>query len=145
MAAAGMMATTALFLCSCHGSTQKSGSQTEVHDTVRTHTPKDTITADMAYYAVSKYCHDTYDWNVSKEHPGIMYLKKGEDTETEYLIIFRSYTAAHVYFYVNKKTGKTRIVEKAPYDDSEEVGTETIDLDFSQESENIKPNKKTDK
>jgi len=44
----------------------------------------------------------------------MMYVQMGEETETEYLVIFRSYTGALVHFYANKTTGTTRIVEKVP-------------------------------
>ena len=43
-----------------------------------------------------------------------MYLTMGEETDSAYQVIFRSYTGAFVYFYVNKTSGKTRIVEKVP-------------------------------
>ena len=88
---------------------------------------KSKITADMAYEGVNNYCHSSYDWSVAKENPSIMYVKMGEETESEYQVIFRSYTGAFVYFYVDKTTVTTRIVESVPnLDVEEEVGT--IDL-----------------
>jgi hypothetical protein len=38
----------------------------------------------------------------------------GEETETEYQVVFRSYTGTFVYFYVNKSNGNTRLVEYVP-------------------------------
>ena len=102
----------ALFLCSCRnnqaGATQSSDVQTE--DTLRT------ITANMAYEGVSNYCHSTYDWSVAQDevNPDVMYLTMGEETDSAYQVVFRSYTGAFVHFYVNKTSGKTRIVEKVP-------------------------------
>ena len=97
----------ALFLCSCHSNKAQS-SDAQTKDTLRT------ITADMAYEGVNNYCHSAYDWSVAKDNPDIMYLTMGEETDSAYQVIFRSYTGAFVYFYVNKTSGKTRIVEKVP-------------------------------
>ena len=86
-----------------------------------------TITADMAYQGVNNYCHSAYDWSVAEENPSMMSLTMGEETETEYQVIFRSYTGAIVYFYVDKTTGTTRMVEYVPtLDIKNEAGT--IDL-----------------
>ena len=83
---------------------QSSDAQTE--DTLRT------ITADMAYEGVNNYCHSAYDWSVAKDNPDIMYLTMGEETDSTYQVVFRSYTGAFVHFYVNKTSGTTRMVEK---------------------------------
>ena len=110
----------ALSLCSCHNNkVQSSDVQTE--DTLRT------ITADMAYEGVNNYCHSAYDWSVAKDNPDIMYLTMGEETDSAYQVVFRSYTGAFVHFYVDKASGTTRIVEKVPsLNVKEETGT--IDL-----------------
>ena len=110
----------ALSLCSCHNNkVQSSDVQTE--DTLRT------ITADMAYEGVNNYCHSAYDWSVAKDYPDIMYLTMGEETDSAYQVVFRSYTGAFVHFYVDKASGTTRIVEKVPSLNVEEE-TGTIDL-----------------
>jgi hypothetical protein len=110
----------ALSLCSCHNNkVQSSDVQTE--DTLRT------ITADMAYEGVNNYCHSAYDWSVAKDNPDIMYLTMGEETDSAYQVVFRSYTGAFVHFYVDKASGTTRIVEKVPSLNVEEE-TGTIDL-----------------
>ena len=86
-----------------------------------------TITAETAYQGVSNYCHSTYDWSVAEENSSLMSLTMGEETETEYQVIFRSYTGALVYFYVDKTSGTTRMVEHVPtLDVKNEAGT--IDL-----------------
>ncbi len=111
----------ALLLCSC----QKSKT---VESTER-------ITAEMAYEGVNNYCHSTYDWSVAEENPSIMYVTMGEETETEYQVIFRSYTGAFVYFYVDKASGTTRMVESVPSLDVEEE-TGTINLSDYLEKKN---------
>ena len=109
-----------LFLCSCRNNkadvAQSSDVQTE--DTLRT------ITADMAYEGVNNYCHSAYDWSVAKDNPDIMYVQMGEETDSAYQVVFRSYTGAFVHFYVNKTSGTTRMVEKVPsLNVEEEAGT----------------------
>lgn len=100
----------ALLLCSCNNNkvndTQSTDVQTE--DTLRT------ITEEMAFEGVNNYCHKEYDWSVAKDNPDIMYVQMGEETDSAYQVIFRSYTGAFVYFYVNKTSGATRMVERVP-------------------------------
>ncbi len=123
-----------LLICSCSkiktDQKQIPDSQTERQDTSQTMQVQNTsgeITSDMAYEGVKNYCHSTYDWSIAETNPSIMYVAMGEETESEYQVIFRSYTGAFVYFYVSKTSGKTRMVEYVPSLDVEnEVGT--IDL-----------------
>ena len=87
-------------------------------------TPKSEITAEMAYEGVSNYCHSAYDWSVTKENPSIMYVQMGEETDSAYQVVFRSYTGAFVNFYVNKTSGTTRMEEYVPtLDVRNEAGT----------------------
>ena len=96
-----------LFFCSCGNNSTKSE-----------------ITAEMAYEGVSNYCHSEYDWSLAEDNPSMMYVEMGEETESEYQVVFRSYTGAFVYFYVEKTSGTTRMVEYVPaLDIKEEAGT----------------------
>ena len=72
------------------------------------------ITKEMAYEGVSNYCRSTFDWSVAKDNPDIMYVEMGEESETAYRVIFRSYTGAFVYFDVDKATGTTKMTEYVP-------------------------------
>ncbi len=126
-----------LFCMSCKNRTDMTPSaQTEKQDSL----PKglsdssdssvvknDGITAEMAFKGVNNYCHKEYDWSIAKENPSIMYVQMGEETETEYKVVFRSYTGSFVYFFVDKATGKTRMVEHVPSLNIEEESG-TIDL-----------------
>ena len=110
----------ALFLCSCNSNrandTQSSDVQTE--DTLRT------ITADMAFEGVNNYCHKEYDWSVAKDNPDIIYVEMGEETDSAYQVVFRSYTGAFVHFYVDKASGATKMIENVPsLNVEEEAGT----------------------
>jgi hypothetical protein len=56
-----------------------------------------------------------------------MSIEMGEETDSAYLVVFRSYTGAFVNFYVNKTSGTTRVEEYVPVlDIKSETGT--IDL-----------------
>ena len=85
---------------------------------------KGRITAETAYEAVNKYCHDTYDWSAAEGNPSVMGVEMGQETDSAYLVVFRSYTGTLVHFYVDKTTGSARVVEYVPaLDIREEVGT----------------------
>ena len=92
---------TVLFLSSCHRN------KTEVSQSPA-------ITAEMAYEGVNNYCHREYDWSAAEENSTMMYVTMGDETETEYKVVFRSYTGALVNFYVDKASGTTRVVESVP-------------------------------
>ena len=97
----------AWMLCSCAGNASKSK-----------------ITAEMAYEGVSNYCHSAYDWSIAEENPSMMGIEMGEETDSAYQVVFRSYTGALVNFYVNKASGTTRMVEHVPtLDVKNEAGT----------------------
>ncbi|MBR5935556.1 MAG: hypothetical protein IKZ89_05350 [Bacteroidaceae bacterium] len=72
------------------------------------------ISAQMAYEGVSNYCHNEFDWSVAQENPAIMYVAMADSTDSVYKVVFRSYTGAFTYFYVDKASGSTRMVEFVP-------------------------------
>ncbi len=54
----------------------------------------------------------------------------GEESDSTYQVVFRSYTGAYVHFYVDKTSGTTKIVEKVPsLNVEEETGTINL-LDY---------------
>ena len=109
---------TALLICSC-GTTATKGK----------------ISAEMAYEGVNNYCHSAYDWSVAEGNPSIMGVEMGEETDSAYQVVFRSYTGALVNFYVDKASGTTRMVESVPaLDVMEEVGTINL-FDYLEENE----------
>ena len=132
---------TLLLLCSCEGNGRSSESRQArldgrvVTDEGEANTTKSEITAEMAYEGVSNYCHSAYDWSVAKDNPSIMYVQMGEETDSVYQVIFRSYTGAFVNFYVDKASGTTRMEEYVPtLDVRNEAGT--IDIFDYLEKEN---------
>ena len=82
------------------------------------------ITADMASEGVSNYCHSNYDWSPAEERPDLMYVTLGDENDSTFQVVFRSYTGAFVYFYVNKTSGSTKMVEYVPtLDIEQDAGT----------------------
>lgn len=79
-----------------------------------TNEPLNKITAEMAYEGVDNYCHKEYDWSMAKDNPDIMGVEMGEETDSAYQVVFRSYTGAFVNFYVDKASGTTRMEEYVP-------------------------------
>ena len=113
-----------LFCTSCRNSTNMTpNAKTESLDSLQNGqsdgsgsivAKKSGITAEMAYKGVNNYCHKEYDWSAAKENPSMMYVQMGDETDAEYKVVFRSYTGSFVYFYVDKATGKTRMVDFVP-------------------------------
>ena len=77
-------------------------------------TTENAVTKKMAYEGVNNYCHSHYDWSVAEENPDVMYVRMGEESDTAYQVIFRSYTGAFVYFTVDKASGMTSMKEVVP-------------------------------
>ena len=119
----------ALMLCSCKNSkpeaAQNADAQSEV--TGSADSPETKITAEMAFEGVNNYCHEKFDWTITEENPDIMYVTMGEETDSAYQVVFRSYTGSLTHFYVDKLTGKTRMVTKVHNLGVEEADG-TIDL-----------------
>ena len=124
----------ALLLCSCHNSKTNQAndpdSQTEMQNSQSANPSEGKITAEMAYEGVNNYCHKEYDWSVAEENPDIMYLTMGEESDSAFQVVFRSYTGACVHFYVDKTSGTTRMVEKVPSLDVEEDAGTTELFDY---------------
>ena len=106
-----------LFCTSCRNSTNMTpNAKTESLDSMQN-----------GQSGVNNYCHKEYDWSAAKENPSMMYVQMGDETDAEYKVVFRSYTGSFVYFYVDKATGKTRMVDFVPALNIEEESG-TIDL-----------------
>ena len=102
-----------LLLSSCRQGKTEAPQPTQPTETTEQAQPTG-ITAEMAYEGVNNYCHQEYDWSVAKDNPSIMSVTMGEETDSAYQVVFRSYTGALVYFYVDKASGTTKMVEHVP-------------------------------
>ena len=122
------------------GSTAAAGTAAEIESTVpdssaETESPtaaentaaEKRVTAETAYEGVSRYCQ--IELGIQPESGGttVMGLEMGEETASEYQLIFRSYTGAFVYFHVDKESGSTRTEEYVPALDARN-DTGTFDL-----------------
>ena len=89
-----------LLLAGCRGGKSKTGTER--------------LSAQMAVEGVSNYCHSEFDWSVAQENPSMMYVALGDSTETEFKVVFRSYTGAFIHFFVDRESGSARMVEVVP-------------------------------
>ena len=122
-----IMLVSVLLLFACTTSNNVIESISNIESTSTDANAIEKITKEMAYNGVNNYCHQNFDWDIAKENPDTMYVEMGEDTDTEYQVIFRSYTGSITYFYVNKSDGNTKIVEHVPaLDIKKESGTINI-------------------
>ncbi len=74
------------------------------------------ITEDQAYHAVINYCKATnpdFDGEVNSEGY-TEYWDVSTDENGEIVVLYRSYTAAQICYYVNPTTGETYITEFVP-------------------------------
>ena len=122
-----IMLVSMLLLFDCTTSKNVTENINNIESTSNDANAKEKITKVMAYNGVNNYCHQNFDWSIAKDNSDMMYVEMGEETDTEYEVMFRSYTGSFTYFYVNKSDGKTRIVEYVPaLDIREESGTISI-------------------
>lgn len=103
-----------MLLCACATNNNVAENVNNIESTSNNANAKEKITREIAYNGINNYCHQNFDWSIAKKNPDIMYVEMGEETDTEYEVIFRSYSGSFTYFYVNKSDGKTRIVEYVP-------------------------------
>ena len=96
------------------GSKAEKADNSPSRETSGAEVPENGITAEMAFEGVNNYCHTHYDWSIAEENPDIMYVRMGEESDTSYQVIFRSYTGAFVYFTVDKASGMTSMKEVVP-------------------------------
>lgn len=89
-------------------------SNSQLSEPMQTITSDNQITKELAYRGIDNYCHSMYDWSIAADNPSIMYLEMGEESESEYQLIFHSYTGALEYFYIDKSNGTTRMAEYVP-------------------------------
>ena len=122
-----IMLVSMLLLFACTTSKNVTENINNIESTSNDANAKEKITKVMAYNGVNNYCHQNFDWSIAKDNSDMMYVEMGEETDTEYEVMFRIYTGSFTYFYVNKSDGKTRIVEYVPaLDIREESGTISI-------------------
>lgn len=128
-----LMAGTALFGCGAETvpestSQAETGTSAETEHTVTEETGTSAgteymVTDETVHEGISSYCR----WELglgTAEGSSSAYLEMGEETETEFRMIFHSYTGTLTKFYVDKASGMVRMMEYVPaLDKEEEAGT----------------------
>ena len=77
--------------------------------------PEGYISDETARCAIEQYCRDTK--LASVENPdqyNISWIVDDSTTDDEIVILYRSYTGAYVYYYVDRHTGETHAAEFVP-------------------------------
>lgn len=99
--------------------------ETEVEQVVTTESNlvnSPSLTQEQAYNAVVNYCYASNPTLADIAERGYsFYWYEGDSTENEYVIIFRSYTGAFVYYHVNIYSGDVYTMEYMPGITDEEV------------------------
>ena len=81
--------------------------------------PQTAMTTEISLEVLNNYFHSRYYWSITEKNPDIMYVRMGEESDTAYQVIFRSYTGSFVYFTVDKASGMTTMKEVVPNVDVE--------------------------
>lgn len=88
--------------------------------------PVEAVTADQALAAVKNYCHktnpDLQGIEDAGNYPVYWDIETADDNEI--VILYRSYTAAQVRYYIDPATGETYVTEFMPGISTEEERTE---------------------
>lgn len=82
------------------------------------------LTSYMACKAVEKYCREQNpSLNDMDPNEHVFYWNIEGETNSEYTILFRSYTGSMSYFYIDVNTGDVTLVEEPPSDSIDDVQT----------------------
>ena len=88
---------------------------------------QDVLTNDQAISAITNYLNEVYKLeNYTGEAPCYWDIDKELSNEDTAVVCWRSYTAAHVYFYIDRVSGDTYVEESAPGSDKKEKTEETF-------------------
>ncbi len=91
----------------------------------------ESISDEQALAAIKKYCHsnnpDLEGIEKAGEYP--VYWEVASSTEEEIVVLYRSYTAAQIRYYIDTKTGDTYVTEFVPgITDKEERTEESFNI-----------------
>lgn len=85
------------------------------------------LTNEQALSAITNYLNDVYDLeNYKGEAPCYWDIDKELSNDDTAVVYWRSYTAAHVYFYIDRVSGDTYVMGSAPGSDKKEKTEETF-------------------
>ena len=85
------------------------------------------LTNEQALVAITNYLNDVHKLeNYTGEAPCYWDVDKELSNYDTAVVCWRSYTAAHVYFYIDRVSGDTYVMESAPGSDKKEKTEETL-------------------
>ena len=85
------------------------------------------LTNEQALSAITNYLNDVHKLeNYTGEAPCYWDIDKELSNDDTAVVCWRSYTAAHVYFYIDRVSGDTYVMESAPGSDKKEKTEETL-------------------
>ena len=73
------------------------------------------LTNEQALNAITNYLYKEYGQDKpSGDAPSYWYIDETQTNDETVVVDWRSYTAAHVYFYIDRATGETYVMESEP-------------------------------
>ena len=85
------------------------------------------LTNEQALAAITNYLNDVHKLeSYTGEAPCYWDVDKELSNYDTAVVCWRSYTAAHVYFYIDRVSGDTYVMESAPGSDKKEKTEETL-------------------
>jgi hypothetical protein len=93
-------------------------------------TGEEEITDDLAILAIKNYCYETNPdlKNMEGSDQYTLYWNVESSDENEIVVLFRSYTAAQVRYYIDKASGNTYVTEFIPGITNEERTDENFNI-----------------
>lgn len=120
----GNSETTAAAVTGAASTTEKETTITEAAETTAAATQA-ALTNEQALTAITNYLYKEYGQDKpSGDAPSYWNVDETQTDDKMVVVDWRSYTAAHVYFYIDRASGETYVMESEPGKE-EKVKTET--------------------
>ena len=85
------------------------------------------LTNEQALAAITNYLNDVHKLeSYTGEAPCYWDIAKELSNDDTAVVCWRSYTAAHIYFYIDRVSGDTYVMESSPGSDKKEKTEETL-------------------
>ncbi len=102
-----------LSLTACNHTAKKP--ETTMATVTTAETTQASLTNDQALNAITNYLYKEYGQNKpSGDAPSYWVIDETQTDDKTVVVNWRSYTAAHVYFYIDRASGETYVMESEP-------------------------------
>ena len=106
---------TAGFLLSSAACTHTAKNPETTVTAVTSETTQDSLTNEQALNAITNYLYKEYGQDKpSGDAPSYWIIDETQTDDKTVVVDWRSYTAAHVYFYIDRASGETYVMESEP-------------------------------